>query len=473
MHTEDDRSPEQSSDPEDATGRGPGRRRLNEIIEFAAIVLFLAAATLFAIFTPPGAAPDEAGHAVYARAVSHGVMPTPAPVTETTLRGGRAVYNSAQAHHPPLWYAIVGGIHALTGHHDGLLTPIGRILNILTGLAALLLVRAAMHRAFPRRPLAIAAGLMIAVASPTFTFVMGSFNNDPLAVLAVCASIYLAVRALQSPRPMRWLLALGVVLGAGLLAKLTAAVIAAPLLAAGIGVARRRKPGAWKRAAWGTAAAIGIAAAMIAPWLVRNYLMVGAATFNCAPRSGLFGSMAEVIWQPAATLLASGLGLEEIIAGLWWPDWLLREHHTLIADIFVGGGVGPDTRPAWLLLLPLAIGAVGLAGVARQMREMDHLEPGLTQRHVLWMMIAIPVIAMLGILHQSFLVDGHILRWAGRYVPVMIPSIGMVIALGMSELLSQRGRGALPMLVTVAAVGLNSWAVFRVMRLYEHWTPGP
>jgi len=471
VDVEDERSAEQSSDPQDATGPGLAHS-LSGIIEFAAVVVFLAAATTFAIVTPPGGAPDEAGHVVYARAVSHGVMPTPSPVTETTIRGSHVVYNSAQAHHPPLWYAIVGGIYALTGYQEGLLTPIGRILNILAGLAALLLVRAAMHRAFPRHPLAIAAGLMIAVASPTFTFVMGSFNNDPLAVLAVCASMYVAVRALQSPRPVRWLLVLGVVLGAGLLAKLTAAVIVASLLAAGVGVARRPTPDAWKRAALGTVGGLAIAGVMIAPWLVRNYLLVGTATFNCAPRTGLFGSMAEVIWQPSATWLATGLGVEEIIAGLWWPDWLLREYHTLLADLFVGGFIGPDTRPVWMILLPLAIGVAGLVGVARRMRAMDRQEPDMTQRHVLWMMIFIPIIATLGILHQAFLVDAHILRWAGRYIPVMMPSIGMVIALGVARLLPERWRTALPVAATLAAAGLNGWAVFRIMRLYETWRPG-
>ncbi len=439
-------------------------------MEVVAVALFIIAATAFAIITPPEGGPDEDGHAVYARALSHGRMPTPAPVTEIrTGAGGRVIYDCAQAHHPPLYYAIVGGVYALTGHQDGLLTPIGRALNILAGIAALLLIRAAMHRTFPDRSLAVAAGLGIAAASVSFTYVMGSFNNDPLAVLATCAAIYLAVRALQSPRPMRWLLALGGVLGVGLLAKLTAAVIVIPLLVAGLGAARRETPDAWRRAAWGTAAAVGIAAVLVGPWLVRNYLLVGEPTFNCAPRPPLFESPADLILEPVATVLATALGLEEAIAGAWWPEWLLRDHHTLTADIFVGGGLTPDTRPAWILLLPLGGGALGLAGVIRQMRGRGRVELDTSQRHVLWILILIPAMATAGILHQALLVDGHILRWAGRYVSVLIPSASMAVALGLDGWRPGRWRIALPIAAILTAVALNGWAVFRVMRLYESW----
>lgn len=469
MDSEADRPSEQSSGSS-GTRDGLHRERFSGALEVAAVVIFIIAATAFAIITPPGGGPDEDGHAVYARALSHGRMPRPAPATEIHAgAGGEVIYDCAQAHHPPLYYAIVGGLHALTGHQDGLLTPIGRTLNILAGIAALLLIRAAMHRAFPDRSLAIAAGLGIAAASVSFTYVMGSFTNDPLAVLATCAAIYLAVRALQSPRPMRWLLALGGALGVGLLAKLTAAVIVIPLLVAGLGVARREAPDAWRRAAWGTAAALGIAAVLVGPWLARNYLLVGVPTFNCAPRPPLFESSADLIIEPVATVLATALGLEEAIAGAWWPEWLLRDHHTLTADIFVGGGLTPDTRPAWMLLLPLAVGALGFAGVIGQMRGRGRVEPDASGRSVLWILILIPVMATAGILHQALLVDGHILRWAGRYVSVLIPAASMAIALGLDGWRPGRWRIALPIAAILTAVALNGWAALRVMRIYEGW----
>jgi 4-amino-4-deoxy-L-arabinose transferase-like glycosyltransferase len=384
---------------------------------------------------------------------------------------GEVIYDCAQAHHPPAYYALVGGLHALTARQPGLLTAIGRGVSILAGLASLLLMRAAMHRILPGHRFAIAAGLAIAAASPTFTYMMGSFNNEPLAVLAVCAAIYLGVRALRSPRPIRWLLALGVVLGLGMLVKLTAAVIVVPVLAAGVGVARRDVPGAWRRAAWGTAAALAIGAILVAPWFVRNYMVVGTATFNCAPRPPMFNSMAEVVWQPEASLFASALGLEEIIAGSWWPEWLLREHHTMLADLLIGGGATAQTRPLWMILLPMAIGLAGLGGTLRELRRADLLEIDLAQRHGLWMLLLLPALATVGILHQAMLVDGHILRWAGRYVPVAIPAVSMVVGFGLVGLLRERWRAGLTVAALVLAAGLNSWAAVRIIDLY-HRSPG-
>ena len=461
------RNAEEASDHEPA----PPRRWpdvLGAVIEVAAVVVFLVAATTFAIITPPGGAPDEDGHVAYTLAVSQWQMPVPAPVTEIrTGPDGRAIYHSAQAHHPPLYYAVVGGAHAISGREPELLRPIGRGLNILAGLVALLLIRSAMHRAFPGRRLVVAAGLAIAVASSTFTYVMGSFNNDPPAVLAVCGTIYLSVRAMTSARPLRWLAVAGAVLGLGLLTKLTAVAGVAPLLVAGWVLTRRESPVEWRRAVRMTAVGLAIAAVMITPWFVRNYMLLGTATFNCAPRPPLFGSFTDLIVEPDATMLATALALEETVAGLWWPEWLLRDHHTLVADLLVGTGMTPDSRPAWMLLVPLAIGGVAFAGLVRRLRASGASEPGAVERGVVWILIAVPVLTTLGILHQSFLVDGHIIRWAGRYVPVMIPALGMGIALGLMWPRWGRLRVALPIAAIATAVALNWMAVGRVLGLYD------
>ncbi|MGI5817490.1 MAG: glycosyltransferase family 39 protein [Armatimonadota bacterium] len=443
-----------------------GKRGLLVGAEIAALVIFLAASVTYAIITPPLSAPDEDGHTIYARAVSHGVLPNPfAQTGERIGPDGRVIFDCAQAHHPPLFYTVVAGVHMLTGRDPGLLTPIGRGLGVLSGLAALLLMRAAMHRAFDDRPLAVAAGLALAAGSATFAFIMGSFNNETLAVLLVALSVYLAVRAMQSDRPMRWFLALGVTLGAGLLTKLTAAVIIVPLAVAAIGAARRAGASGW-RVAGGALLAVGIAAVIAGPWFVRNLRVVGSATFNCAQRPPLFSSLDEVIFQPEASILASMMAAEEMIAGSWLLEWLLRDHHTLVADLLVAGGLTAASRPAWMLLVPLVIGALTLKGLLRLRRAEAESESGLERRHLVCVLIGIPVMAAAGIIHQTLMVDGHIIRWAGRYVPVMIPVVAMGIALGLSELLPARLRPALPLVALVFAVALNAWALFRVMRFF-------
>lgn len=469
----DDEGQTDGSPEAGGTSGESSRAGLVTAIEIAALVVFVAASTAFAIVTPPRGAPDEEGHAIYAQAVSHGVLPTPSPETPAPgSSGGSGRFSCGQAHHPPLYYAIVGGVYALTGRRPAALAPIGRAVSILAGLAALLLMRAAMHRAFPGRAAAIAAGLGLAAASVTFTYIMGSFNNDPLAVLTVCASVYLMVRALEAERPMPWLLGLGACLGVGLLTKLTAAVIVLPVVVAAVGAARREAEGDRRGRAMVLAlAALGVAAVISGPWFVRNQVLFGTPTFNCAHRP-VFDSMVDVIFDWKAAGIVIVLTLEELVVGAWWPEWLLRTWSTLVADLIYFGAASSQSRPPWLVLLPIGVAAVALAGLVRTLRKSREDDArGLRQRCVLWLLMLLPVLSTLGILHQTMLVDTIIVRWPGRYIATVIPALGMGFALGIGELVPARARRWLPLAALIFAVALNVLGVIRVRGFYER-APG-
>ena len=431
-------------------------------IELASLAVFVAASVGFAIITLPYGTPDEPGHTVYAEAVSHGRLPTP----EFSGRPAPpdATYPSPQAHHPPLYYAIVGGAWALSGRQPGLLAQIARALSVLAGIAALLLLRAAMHRAFPDRPIIVAAGFAIVVASTSFTYVMGSFNSDSLAVLAVCAALYLAVRALEDERPMRWMVALGACMGVGLLAKLTSVVIVVPIAIVAVYAARRERRGLL-RAAGLALAALGVAAVISSPWFVRNQIVMGTPTFNCATRP-VFQSASMLLpnWD-AATLLTL-ITLEELTIAPWWPEWLLKTRGPVI-----GGLAFPESaevsRPPWRVLLPLVVGVVGIWGAVRRLRDGEDEATDARRRAVLWMLLLLPLATTLGILQQMLLVDSVIMRWTGRYVGTMIPPLGMTLGLGFATLLPTRLRRALPVVALIAAVGLNAAALVEVLRFYE------
>ncbi len=463
---EDVERPESAAQPpiDAGVGEPPVERPRHRApaIELVALAVFIAASVGFAIITLPFGTPDEPGHAVYAEALSHGRLPTP----EFSGRPAppEAAYPSPQAHHPPLYYAITGGVWALSGRQPGLLAQIARGVSVLAGIAALLLLRGAMHRAFPDRPLAVAAGLAIVVSSTGFTYVMGSFNSDPLAVLAVCAALYLAVRALGSERPTRWMVALGACLGVGLLAKLTSVVIVVPIAIAAVYVARREGRGPL-RAAGLAFAALGVAAVISGPWFVRNQIVLGTPTFNCATRP-VFESASLLLpnWD-AATLLTL-ITLEELTIAPWWPDWLLKTRGSII-----GGLAFPESaevaRPLWKVLLPLAVGVMGLGGVVRTLRTGEGWGADPRRRAVLWMLLLLPVATTLGILQQMLLVDSVIMRWTGRYVGTMIPPLGMALGLGFATLLPRRLRAALPVLALIVAVALNALALVEVRRFYE------
>lgn len=455
----------------------PKRRRFSPLaigVEICALMLFIVFASLFAVITPRLGAPDEHGHVVYAKAIANGVMPTPSTITEERVIDGRVIYESAQAHHPPVFHALVAAGYVISGRDPQMIAPIGRGLSIIAGIAALLLLRAAAHRTFPDHPLVVAAGLAVVVASATFTYIMGSFNNEPLAVLMICLAIYLCARAMQSERPLRWIIALGVCLGAGLLVKLTTAVIVAPLVAAAVVTARREHAESADASEWRLTAAkyagfaLAMAALLSGPWFIRNQILFGVPTFNCADRP-LMTSSLLIIFEWRAAGLLTALLLEELVAGYWWPEWLLRDYHTLLADLAFSE-VTEVSRPLWLLLLlllPPVLGVIGLRRLLHRQGSGDLDAPG---RVMLLVLIALPVASVLGIIHQTLLGDAHIVRWPGRYAPGFIPPMGLVLALGLTALLPRRLHVVLAIVALLVAVHVNMSAAGRVVQFYQGWT---
>ncbi len=427
-------------------------------VEIAALVVFVGAAIGFAVITLPYGTPDEPGHTTYAEAISHGHFPTPDFGT-----GQSGPWLSPQAHHPPLYYAIVGGAWALTGRQPGLIGPIGRAVNVLAALVALLLLRAAMHRAFPDLPLGVAAGLAVAASFSSFTYVMGSFNNDPLAVLLVCVAMYLAVRSMDKQRPLPWIAAVGASLGVGLLAKLTAVVIVVPLAVAAIHAARREGRGAL-RASTLLLMGLAVGAIISAPWFIRNQVLLGMPTFNCAMRP-VFHSLAEVAagWDGALALAL--IAMEEMVTSPWWPDWLLMDSSSLIAALAFPQEEHMG-RAAWRLVLPMAGFLAALAGFTRRPVAEDEAAE-LARNATVTMLVLIPVVAMLGIIHQLWLVDYLIVRWVGRYLGTMAPAVAMGLGLGLALLLPRKARLALPIVVVLLAGALNVGAMIRVERFYR------
>ena len=90
--------------------------------------------------------------------------------------------------------------------------------------------------------------------------------SETLAILLVTASLWAAFRALAAPHPLRWALAAGALCGASALTRASLLPLAA-LVGLWLGLAAR--PGAGL-------ACLGAAVLVVAPWMVRNRLVLGA-----------------------------------------------------------------------------------------------------------------------------------------------------------------------------------------------------
>jgi hypothetical protein len=159
--------------------------------------------------------------------------------------------------HPPLSIALLGLWTAVAG--DSLVAV--RLLPALDGAGTVLVV-GLTARALGGRPWAAAYAMLAAVVAPQFLGGDGTYSMNSFDVLAWTAAAYLLVRILHRGEE-RWWPALGVVLGLGLLNKISVLWLGAGLAAGLVLTGERRRllgRGPWLAAA--------IALALFSPHLV-------------------------------------------------------------------------------------------------------------------------------------------------------------------------------------------------------------
>jgi Flp pilus assembly protein TadD len=136
---------------------------------------------------------------------------------------------------PPLFYAIAAGalsIFRLTTSDAGSVAVL-RGLTMLFGTANFVFVFLSMRLLFPRRALAQCIGLIMAAFLPMQLYLSHYVTNEVFAATLATLSIYLALRALIVEHSSVWqLLAIGVCVGAAMLAKATTLLLIPPLLGA-------------------------------------------------------------------------------------------------------------------------------------------------------------------------------------------------------------------------------------------------
>ncbi len=250
-----------------------------------------------------------------------------------------------EAQQPPLYYWLA----SLFVHGGSLPTRVW-ILRVATALIASLAIPLAFlagREMFgdAQRPLACA---VVAASFPELVITSARVSNEGLAIALGSAAIWLALR-----RDARWL---GVVLGAGLLAKAYfLAFLAAPLIAF------------WRR--WrAMAAAFAICLAIGGWWYVRTFLLTGTLTGEereVAAHAGSAMSFGESVRAASWIRVADFVTLSHIWLGDWSflvvRTWMYRAAELILALAIVRAALRARTAN-WALLATL--GAAFLAGLA-------------------------------------------------------------------------------------------------------------
>lgn len=304
-------SPDQASGATDGQGMKQGsatrRVRATSVSMVIVLVAYLALGTLYATATPAWQVPDEPAHYNYVKYVAEqGRLPElrpgdyPAEYLEE-IKGRRFPPSMSiapiryESHQPPLYYALAATVYRLglgvlgSGATDRELVVVLRLFSLLIGAITLLVAYRIVRRVYAKEPgLALGTAAFMAFL-PMHLAMSAGVNNDSLAELMVALVAWRLVTIGGSRPAGRWsglwswrnTVGLGVLLGVALLTKMQSYVaVGLALLALGWDALATRRLGAgisWSKALARAAAMLGVALAVVLPWLARNMLLYGAA----------------------------------------------------------------------------------------------------------------------------------------------------------------------------------------------------
>jgi hypothetical protein len=171
------------------------------------------------------------------------------------------VADGPSALRPPVYPVVIGGLYALTGDDR----DAARLLQLLVlGLLTVVLVGAVARRLLGDR--AGVAAMAIAAVYPPLLAYQSTLLSEALAVPLILAAVA-AVLRFRDTGDRRWLLATGVLAGLVVLTRFNALVLV-PVLA----LAAAARPRDWR----GTAVVLGVAVLVVAPWTIRNAVVLDA-----------------------------------------------------------------------------------------------------------------------------------------------------------------------------------------------------
>jgi 4-amino-4-deoxy-L-arabinose transferase-like glycosyltransferase len=450
------------------------------------LLIYLALAVLFAVYTPAWQAPDEPAHYNYVRHLAeHGRFPV--------LQAGDYPHDYLERiksqkfppelsidpiryefHQPPLYYLLATPVYWLAG---GRLMGV-RLFSALLGGGIVLLAYAIGRRVFGARSalalgqspgLALGAAAFVALL-PQHLATVAQVGNDVLAELLYAALLYLLATWVMAPqaghgkgqaslhtaaRPARGLVALGVLLGLILIAK-TTAYIALPLAGGALLWLWRRERASARRILAEIALIAAPAAVIALPWYIRNTAVYGWPDFL-----GLIRHDQIVIGQ---------MRLADFIAQYGWVAYWRRGVEWTFKSfwgIFGWMGAWMDSRAYFVLALTSSVVAAGLAlrgawplqpdrGARPTPHTLRTTHYALRTTHYAIRLLVIS--AGLTLLTYAWY-NAQFVQHQGRYLFTALIQIGLAFAAGWERALIPRNSRILAAGLVIFAIVLAGWGV--------------
>jgi hypothetical protein len=359
---------------------------------------------------------------------------------------------------PPLYYAICAGIASLFADWNAPMIRAFWLIGVACALVQIEIAYRFGRRVFPDREDLQKVAIAVSALLPMSFAISQGVGNEPLHGALAALTLLWAARLVQRDGPTlpRDAIALGALWGLALLAKVTAALLAAPLLYALW--CRMRKRVADRRSEGVGAALAGLACAAVAGWYyVRNWVALGTPTGLGTPAVG--GPLpAEGFWwqetgyRLAAQLLPSGTGLTrpfDAASHGFWDQY----YSTLWADGAMGSRIAFDGIPPWNYAPMLA--SVWMAVVPSALIALGFARALLANRSPRSELVQMSAIALATLLAAELLLYLRLPIYSqgkATYALGLTPIFGALAAAGCAQLdRSERARIA-------AFSGLAAWA---------------
>jgi 4-amino-4-deoxy-L-arabinose transferase-like glycosyltransferase len=312
----------------------------------------------------------------------------------------------------------------------------------LEGVGAVWLLHATVRRTTGSAAAALIAGATMALTP--VAVLMFRFNNpDAMLVLLLVASAAATLRAIESPRALRWLVLAGALVGLAFLAKMLQAFLVLPALIAVYAVfARvswRRRLGHLLGAFAGLVVAGGWWIAIVELWPAASRPYIGGSQHNSILELTLgYNGFGRLDGSETGSVGGNSVGG----GGQWGATGLLRMFNSDVG-----------TQVAWLLPAALVLGIAGLRFARRDRR----VQAGLT----LWLgwlvVTGLTFSLMAGIFHPY-------------YTVALAPAIGALVGIG-SVVLWRHRRSLVATAVLGLVTALTTALAFELLARDASWHP--
>jgi len=289
--------------------------------------------------------------------------------------------------------------------------------------------------------LAVVAAALVAF-NPMFLFINASVHDDALADLMAAAILYVATRILVRGATVRRAVALGFLVGLGVLTKLTCLLVA-PTAALALlyqPLAERGRAG-WREVARLGGIAFGLTLLIGGWWFARNWVLYGEPTSMARQVEAWGGTRADA------------------------PDFLaaLRELGFLHDSFWGVFGYGQVLFPRWTYRLTRLLGLIAsgglillVLGISGRAERTLHLPPPI----VFLILLTAPLIAFLVNFGRMTMIDTANF---GRYLFVSLAVLAPLYALGLGRWLPARRWSLLALFLSLGMLALAIYGLVGVL----------